>query len=300
MGQYYYDIIFAILLLQFHLSASFLRPTFTSRHAPSSLSMTSSSSPTIPQLKSQLIASIINVRRLQSRDGSFSVDFGTKGGELDKKSRRPTKLDFYTISPSVGEAADKVFETVEALASLNPTPNATAFFKSKAEGEKSPIDGTWNLLFSTAADATFSSNSTRGAAKPSNVVEARRGKITNVIRFASNEDGSRKLVDMLRVRISARTEGARRFILTFKYACIHFTRLFFIPLRWRLYIPVPGPFLTKLIFTVMGRRKEIPQPYFDVQYLDSELRIHKTGEDNLFIQAKETWVEGMKTIEDME
>ena len=111
------------------------------------------------------------------------------------------------------------------------------------------------MLFSTAADATFSSSSTRGAAKPSNVVEARKGKITNVIRFASNEDGSRKLVDMLRVRISARTEGARRFILTFKYACIHFTRFFFIPLCWRLYIPVPGPFLTKLIFAVMRRRK---------------------------------------------
>jgi hypothetical protein len=41
------------------------------------------------------------------------VDFGTKGGELDKKSRRPVKLDFYTISEEVGKAADKVFENGE-------------------------------------------------------------------------------------------------------------------------------------------------------------------------------------------
>jgi hypothetical protein len=32
-----------------------------------------------------------------------------------------------------------------------------------------------------------------------------------------------------------------------------------------------------------------PKPYFDVLYLDDDLRIHRTGEDNFFVQGKDTW-----------
>ena len=67
-------------------------------------------------------------------------------------------------------------------------------------------------------------------------------------------------------------------------------------MKWRLYIPVPGPFFTRIIFSLMGRRKDIPRPYFDVVYLDETLRIHKTGEGNLFVQAKEGWREGEDLI----
>lgn len=222
------------------------------------------------------------------------MDFGTKGGELDKKSRRPVKLDFYTISEEVGKAADKVFENVDLLSTFNPTPNATAYFPSPSL--LSPLHGKWNLLFTTAADASFSSNTTRGSAKPSNIVDSVRGKITNIIQFPKNQDGTTKLVDKLRVSISVRTSGLSRFLLTFRYACIHFNRFFYLPLKWRLYIPVPGPFFTRIIFSLMGRRKDIPRPYFDVVYLDETLRIHRTGEGNLFVQAKEGWREGEDLI----
>ena len=32
-----------------------------------------------------------------------------------------------------------------------------------------------------------------------------------------------------------------------------------------------------------------PKPYFDLLYLDDDLRIHRTGEDNYFVQVKDTW-----------
>jgi hypothetical protein len=94
---------------------------------------------------------------LQDEDGKIAVDFGVKGGEIDEKSRAPRKLDFYSVSERVGKAADAIFETVDELSDVNPTPAATAGFGDKTEPpEPSPLDGTWQLLFSTAADASFS------------------------------------------------------------------------------------------------------------------------------------------------
>ena len=43
--------------------------------------------------------------------------------------------------------------------------------------------------------------------------------------------------------------------------------------------------------------KKPPQAYFDVMYLDDDLRIHKTGEDNLFVQARESWSEAKPFLE---
>ena len=61
---------------------------------------------------------------------------------------------------------------------------------------------------------------------------------------------------------------------------------------------LPAPFITRLIvfFSRMFRfgrkeKKVPPKAYFDVLYLDDQLRIHRTREDNLFVQAKDTWKE---------
>jgi len=94
------------------------------------------------------------------------------------------------------------------------------------------------------------------------------------------------------VVIKAKADGANRVELVFRYAKIVFSRFFGLKRRWSLYIPVPAPFITRIIVFVsrilrFGKKKSIPKAYFDVLYLDPQLRIHRTGEDNLFIQAKE-------------
>ena len=66
-------------------------------------------------------------------------------------------------------------EVAKALHDVNPTSNATLYLGTE-DGDKSPLNGQWKLLFTTAADATFSSNSTRGYATAQNVVDARRGR----------------------------------------------------------------------------------------------------------------------------
>ncbi|EJK48877.1 hypothetical protein THAOC_32289 [Thalassiosira oceanica] len=268
------------------------------------------------ELKAELLTQISSLRQIKERDGDFSVDFGVRGGELDKDKRTPQKVDFYSISEDAGKAADQVIEVAEALHDVNPTSNATLYLGTE-DGDKSPLNGQWKLLFTTAADATFSSNSTRGYATAQNVVDARRGRydrqlsrghpaasllhifprrITNIIDFAA-VNGTEPLLRQLNVVIRAKADGANRVELIFKYAKIVFSRFFGFKRRWSLYIPVPAPFITRVIVFVsrilrFGKKKSIPRAFFDVLYLDDQLRIHKTGEDNIFIQAKESsWPE---------
>lgn len=239
------------------------------------------------------------LNQLQSEDGKIAIDFGVKGGEIDKKSRAPRKLDFYTVSERVGKAADEVYETVQELSKVNPTSEATAGFGDSGSNEKAPLNGVWKLLFSTAADANFSKDSKRGDAKAMNIVDAGREQITNVIKFATREDGKAKTVEELRVKLSAKAEGPNRINLVFKYVAVKCTKLFFLPIRWTLYIPVPAPFISKFVVAIrnvknflLRQKKEaskLPKAFFDVLYLDQDLRVHKTGEDNIFIQARPEW-----------
>ena len=226
-----------------------------------------------------------------------------KGGEIDAKTRAPQKVDYYSISHEAGRAADAVMDAAESLAARNPTEEPTLYLGDRERGKLCPLDGEWKLLFTTAADATFSRNSTRGYATAKNVVDASRGRITNVVDFAPTygEDGGivgEPVLKQLNVVIAATAAGKSRVELRFRYARAVLTKFFGWKIRWSLYIPVPAPFITRIIVLVSrllrfggGTKKVVPRAYFDVLYLDDQLRIHRTGEDNLFVQAKDTWAE---------
>jgi len=116
--------------------------------------------------KARLFAAISSFDEVRSR-GGVNVDFGVKGGELDKDTRAPTNLadgGFYAVSEELGKAADDVLARVDELFPLNPTPDPTRFLGT-VEGGLCPLHGCWSNIFTTAADATFSKDSKRGDAK---------------------------------------------------------------------------------------------------------------------------------------
>jgi hypothetical protein len=246
-------------------------------------------------VKMDLINSIRYFKEMQVRDGKVSVDFGVRGGELDSKTRAPRNLaennGFYATSEAVGLAADQVFTNIQRLETLNPTLKPTQFFGT-ADGERCPLHGSWKLLFTTAADASFSPNSTRGDAQASNVVYAVHGKITNIIDFLPRQDGKSRSLEQLKVRLVAQAESDSRVSFRFKYVKVKLGRVFGIPLfgkKLTLIIPVPGPFFTRIL-TLLRRVKETPKAFFEVIYLDQHLRIHKTGEGNIFVQGRPDWI----------
>ena len=250
----------------------------------------------IEGLKVQLLGAIRNFKEMQARDGKVSIDFGVSGGELNAKTRAPRNLaegrGFYATSDDVGRAADEVFKAIDCLESVNPTPKPTEFFGTK-EGDRCPLNGPWKLLFTTAADASFSPNSTRGDAQASNVVDAVHGRITNIIEFSPGRNGDPRTVEQLRVVLKASAESSTRISFRFKYVKVRLSRVFGIFLLGKhltLTIPVPGPFLTRIL-CLLRRVEAPPKAFFDVVYLDSHLRIHRTGEGNVFVQGRPDWIE---------
>lgn len=127
-----------------------------------------------------------------------------------------------------------------------------------------------------------------------------------------NDDGTFPALKQLNVVIKATRDGVvkNRVNLEFRYVKAILTKFFGIKIPFGktlpLYIPVPAAFITRMIvfisrvvkFLKRGNSevKVPPKAYFDVLYLDEELRVHKTGEDNLFVQAKDTWVDAKPFI----
>lgn len=256
-------------------------------------------------LKDSLLQTIGEFRTLKERDGDVSVEFGVKGGELNETSRAPQKVDFFAISKDVGDKANEIIEICDRLSECAPLDEPTQYLGDASNGNKAPLNGPWKALFTTAADANFSKNSTRGGAKVQNIVNAEKGIITNVIDFDKKEDGSEPVLKQLNVVIKAIVDGPKRVELQFRYAKVVFTKLFFLKFQWALYIPVPGPFITRCIVFFsrifrFGRKtgaKKVPKGYFDILYLDDDLRVHRTGEDNVFVQARETWKQAQPLID---
>ena len=253
-------------------------------------------------LKQDLLNKIRHFRQVQARDGAVSVDFGVKGGELNATSRAPQKVDYYAVSTALGQAVDAVLTCCEALQACNPTLNATAYWGDRQQGTQSPLHGPWKLLFTTAADASFSPNSTRGDARVQNIVHATRGRIVNQIDFLPRDNDKKPpALQQFNVILKATAASANRVQLQFRYAKLVFSRLMFLPLRWSLYIPVPATFITQCIRLwnrLRGKAKaQAPEAYFDVLYLDPDLRVHQTGEDNWFVQARPTWTNALDLME---
>lgn len=243
----------------------------------------------ISDSKASLLSAISTYDAATKKDGVPSVDFGVSGGELDENSRAPRDLlaagAFHAVSPAVGAAADRVVEAIEAVASVNPTPEPTRGFGTADGAATCPLHGRWSNAFTTAADATFSPDSKRGDASVSNEVDATSGRTTNIIEFKTSGAEPPPL-ESLKVRLSAKAVSPSRIELIFRRVRARLNvQLFGLRFGLTLILPVPGPFLTRLLF-LFRRTKRPPPAHFDVLYLDEDLRVHRTGQGNLFVQRR--------------
>lgn len=248
-------------------------------------------SPEAAQLKGELLEAITEFRAIKQRDGQ-----GSEKRKRRSASQGPQKIDFYSVSQDLGNQAQKVVDLCNQIAAYNPTSEPTKFLGDKKVGNLAPLQGAWRSLFTTAADADFTPKGKERTPKVQNVVNAKKGTITNVVDFPSKEDGSDPVLKSLNVIIKATPTSSDRVELQFKYAKATLTKLLWFKFRWTLFIPVPPPFLVRALVFVsrlvkFGRKgtKRVPKGYFDILYLDRDLRVHKTGEDNYFVQSRELW-----------
>ena len=95
--------------------------------------------------KAALFKAIDTFNAATAVDGTVPIDFGVKGGELDKKSRAPRNLfpdGFDAVSPAVGTAAKGVMAAVDALAVEKSLAENAADTWKKAQKLQ---EWTWNI-----------------------------------------------------------------------------------------------------------------------------------------------------------
>jgi len=197
-----------------------------------------------------------------------------RGGILSTKA-------FGTRMLEVGKAGDAIISIAEELSKLSPTSMPTYGWKGYGGGspDDCKLGGKWKLIFTTAADASFSESSKRGEISTSQEVDPNIGTLTNVIDF---ERGKAK---GFRVVVAGEAVADDEIELSFRRVEIvresRFPRLF-----GRIVFPIPAK-LFRLLNRSLSNGKASPRgPYFQLQYIDDDLRMHKTGEGNWFIQKR--------------
>jgi hypothetical protein len=257
-------------------------------------------SPEATELKGQLVKKIFEFRKIKQRDQPLTISNKIRRSA----SRLPQKIDFHAISSDLENKSQEIVELCHELAKHSPIKEPTKFLGDPQLGGLAPLEGAWRSLFTTAADADFPQRVDQGPPRVQNIVNAKKGIITNVVDFPQKVHGTDPLLQQLNVVIRAKSVSANRVELQFKYAKAILTKLLWFKFKWNLYIPVPPPIVVRCLVLVsrlvkFGRKgtSRVPKAYFDILYLDGDLRVHRTGEDNYFVQAKDHWNAALPLLE---
>ena len=167
---------------------------------------------------------------------------------------------------------------------LQSMPNQNSFGSSDMNAPN--LGGTWKLRFTTATDATFKPGK-RGPATTLQYVNTTIGTFTNIVEFRENTGK----VKGFQVVVEGEPVDDKRINLTFRKVIID--RRSRVGLN-KIVIPIPNlNFISKLFkgkgnvgegVTAMKSKRE--GPHFNMLYLDDEMRIHKTGDGNFFVQTR--------------
>lgn len=193
----------------------------------------------------------------------------------------------------------RVVALVDQLSQLNPTECPTfglAGFEG-GEGANAPLNGPWRLLFTNAKDAeaparaekTSREGESKGIADGAEVttgqrIDAAKGECVNFIRFEG--DDSNRPFDELEITIKMTPLTQSRVRLDFlrgramnERAPVQFLRNFT--------FSFPPAFVGDTLTRLKGRDPtKDPPAYFDVLYIDNQIRAHRTGEGKIFVQIR--------------
>lgn len=179
-------------------------------------------------------------------------------------------------------------EAIHRLTQMNPTKRPLLGWRGL--GRRDPgdcaLNGTWKLLFTDAADATFRRGK-RGEANAFQEIDAEGGWFVNCVDFGNPESKLRGF----RVFVEGDALSDKEMQLSFRKVRLlrrsRFPRLF-----GEINIPLPNPKLLRNIGKIFARRKEgevNPSDRgagFTMLYVDEDLRIHQTFDGLFFVQTR--------------
>jgi len=237
------------------------------------------------ELKQRLLSSCAEFKSAQQAQWALQDASGVEQSS-GERVKSPLKAEgFGNVEVATGDAAlaavrDGTIRLVEALAERNPTPNPLDGWKA-AGG--SPLEGTWKLLFTTGADATFRPSNKTGAPRTYQQIDSRRGLFINCVDFAKAQGK----LEGFRVVVGGKALSATEVSLSFLRVKLLRRARF----RWlrTLVIPLPPGWLLRAVARWASRGKAQLSRRgagFTMLYLDDELRMHKTFDGQYFVQQR--------------
>lgn len=175
------------------------------------------------------------------------------------------------------------------LASENPNPKPTLGWRGF--GGEDPgaciLNGTWKLVFTDAADATFKKGK-RGAATTYQEIDAAGGWFVNCVDFSSETSKLRGFRVFVEGKALSETEIQLIFRKVKLFRRSRFPRLF-----GEITFGLPNPGLLRAIGRFFarsrGRGKANPSDRgagFQLLYVDEDLRVHRTFDGLYFVQKR--------------
>lgn len=185
---------------------------------------------------------------------------------------------------------------VEELSALNPNEFATFGLGGYGGGpaKQAPLNGEWKLLYTNAKDAeaparTEKKNGEKEADFAEGVqittgqrIDAAAGECVNYI-YAS---GEKRPFDQLEITIKMTALAPNRVRLDFQKGRA-FNENAPLPFLKDFAFSFPPAFVGDALATLRGKDPKVEPPaYFDVLYIDNEVRCHRTGEGKIFVQMR--------------
>lgn len=218
-------------------------------------------------------------------------------GLLDTFVNTPRRLQLRSQLIVAARAKDEpaVLRLIDELAPLNPTKIPTAGLGGGGTGAP-PLDGLWTLLFTNARDAEAPARTENrlGAFGGKDAIaagvqiatgqriDAMSGLCTNFIAAS----GEKRPFDRLEIDIRMTALTPQRVRLDFERGRAQNERAPLPPLR-DVAFAFPPPGLGDFLCALRGRDPAIePQAFFDILYIDDQIRFHRTGEGKVFVQAR--------------
>lgn len=249
------------------------------------------------QLKSSLISKSLEFKAAQKQLWEQQDMTADENFALGREANDVTKTDERLKSPLAAEGfgnveveldaalaklREEVISLIEALSERSPTPEPFGAWRQRSEPVGAcPLEGTWMLLFTTGADATFRKTEQQGEATTFTQINARRGHITNCVDFSSE---TAKLKGF-RVVVAGVPLSADEVQLKFRRVKLLRRS------RWlkTIVIPLPPSRLLRALSRWASKGKGQMSSRgagFKVLYLDDTMRMHLTFDGQFFVQMR--------------
>lgn len=192
------------------------------------------------------------------------------------------------LSDELATLRSQTVEAIQRLAALNPTQRPNLGWRGY--GGEQPVacrlNGTWKLLFTDAADATFRRGK-RGEAATFQEIDATAGWFVNCVDFSSPDSKLRGF------RVFVEGEALSDTEMQLSFRKVRLLRRSRIPwLFGEITIPLPNPKLLRNIGRFFARStggKVNPSDRgagFTLLFLDEDLRAHQTFDGLYFVQQR--------------